>query len=261
MINTQRKHHGRIIDTSVRIDTSPHRAWRAWADPQHIANWFVDRAEGVARPGEVMTWFFDTFNYRQPVPIVEAEPDKTFVIGSGDHPGPQGLPYLMEITISQESGETVVHLVNSGFSHDAAFDDEFEGVVSGWDMALATMKYWLEHHGDSRRRHRIVIRPAEYSYDALRPLFRESGVRNHWLKPLLTADADVLADTGREVLLAWPQREAVLGLKAFRMGPQPVVALDFSTWSADLDMSRLEGELEAAVTRLTDALRAARAAQ
>ena len=39
---------GRVIDTSVSIDTTPERAWNAWADPQQIANWFVDRAEGVA---------------------------------------------------------------------------------------------------------------------------------------------------------------------------------------------------------------------
>jgi uncharacterized protein YndB with AHSA1/START domain len=62
---TPRKHHGRLIDTSIRIETTPDRAWSAWTDPQAIANWFVDRAEGTAAPGEVMTWFFDTFHYRQ----------------------------------------------------------------------------------------------------------------------------------------------------------------------------------------------------
>ena len=81
-----RKHHGRMIDASVRIDTTPLRAWQTWADPEHSANWFVDRAEGIAAPGEVMSWFFDRFNYRMPVPIVEAEPGKTFVTGSGDTP-------------------------------------------------------------------------------------------------------------------------------------------------------------------------------
>jgi uncharacterized protein YndB with AHSA1/START domain len=253
MTKGQRKHHGRIIDTSVRINTSPHRAWLAWADPQHIANWFVDRAEGVAAPGEVMTWFFDAFNYRQPVPILDAEADRSLVIGSGDQPGPQGLPYLMEITITSEGGGTVVRLVNSGFSHDARFDDEFEGVVSGWDMALATLKYWLEHHPDARRTHRIVIEPAEYSWATLRPLFRSSEGRQ-WLSPSVPAGATVLADTGREVLLAWAERGAVLGLKAFRMGPQSVVALDMSAWQAPIDASPTDAELRAALARLTTAL-------
>jgi uncharacterized protein YndB with AHSA1/START domain len=249
---TSRRHHGRVIDTSIDIRTSPHRAWLAWADPEHIANWFVDRAEGVAAPGEMMTWVFDTFNYRQPVPIVEAEPDRTFVVGSGDQPGPQGLPYLMEITITREGGSTTIRLVNSGFSPDAKFDDEFEGVVSGWKGALAAMKYWLENYPDARRTHRIVIEPAAYTFAALGPLFHTIEGRRRWLPPLLDDHATVLADTGREVLMAWPEREAVLGLKAFRMGPQPMLALDFSTWAATPDdVETTVTDLRAALARLT----------
>ena len=251
----QRTHHGRIIDTSVRIQTTPQRAWAAWADPEQIANWFVDRAEGVAAPGEVMTWFFDTFNYRLPVPIVEAEPGRTFVTGSGDKLGPQGLPYLMEITITQDGGTTLMRLVNSGFSPDAKFDDEFEGVVSGWKMALATMKYWLEHHDAARRTHRLAIEPAAYTWEALTPLFNTVEGRRVWLEPMLSADAEPLVATGREVLLAWPNRNGVVGLKAFRMGPQSVVALDFSSWGADpLDQGDVSADLQTALTRLKSSL-------
>ena len=246
----QRTHHGRLIDTSVRIDTTPDRAWSAWADPQEIANWFVDRAEGVAAPGEVMTWFFDTFNYRQPVPVVEAQPGSTFVIGSGEQPGPQGLPYLLEILIERAGGATVVRLLNSGFSPDAKFDDDFEGVVSGWKMALATLKYWLEHHDRAQRTHRIVIEPAQYEWSALMPLFATREGRRRWLEPMLPADATVLVETGREVLLAWPQRRGVIGLKAFRMGPQSVVALDYSAWPTEADHAGDIGELHAALIRL-----------
>jgi len=231
MTTTARTHHGRTIRTSTRIKTSPARAWQAWADPQQIANWFVDRAEGEAKPGSVVTWFFDTFNYRQPVPIIEAAPLETFVVGSGDTPGPQGHPYLMEITISKEEGDTVVRLVNSGFSEDASYDDEYEGVVSGWQMALATLKRWLERFPNSPRRHELVIEPANFSYEVLQPFYSTIEGRRRWLEPTMPADGEVLADTGREVLLAWDAHDAVVGLKAFRMGPQPMLALDFNTWS------------------------------
>lgn len=251
----QRTHHGRTIDTSIRIHTTPERAWLAWADPEAIASWFVDRAEGVARPGETMTWFFDTFNYRLPVPVVEAEPGKTFVTGGGDQPGPQGLPYLMEITIERDGGETVVRLLNSGFSPDAKFDDEFEGVVSGWKMALATMKYWLEHHDKTRRTHALVIEPAAYTWNALRPWFSTPDGRRQWLDPIVPADAATLADTGREVLLAWPERRAVIGLKAFRMGPQSVVALDLSAWDPELAPAEVHADLQAALGRLKTHIR------
>ena len=255
MTKSERKHHGRIIDTNVRIKTTPERAWQAWSNPEKIANWFVDRAEGTAAPGEVMTWIFDTFNYRMPVPIIEAERNRTFVTGSGDATGPQGLPYLMEITITQEGGETVVRLVNSGFSTDAKFDDEYDGVVSGWTMALATLKYWLERYAEQTRVHRIVIEPANYAWDTLHPLFHTVDGRRRWLEPLMPADASVLADSGREVLLAWGARDAVMGLKAFRMGPQPVLALDLSTWTTNPSgIDELVGEMHAALRRLNASL-------
>lgn len=230
--NSARVHHGRVIDLETRIKTSPHEAWRAWSDPRQIANWFVDRAEGTAAPGEVMTWIFDAFNYRLPVPIVEAEPDRSFVTGSGDAPGPHGLPYLMEITIAQAGGETTMRLVNSGFSPDAQFDDEYEGVVSGWKMALATLKQWLERYPTGTRTHQLAIQPAQYDWETLRPFFGTADGRRQWLGQLVPAGASVLADTGREVLLTWDDQQGVVGLKAFRMGPQPVVALDYSSWGA-----------------------------
>jgi uncharacterized protein YndB with AHSA1/START domain len=250
-----RPHHGRVIDTAIRVDTTPERAWEAWADPQQIANWFVDRAEGTAAPGEVMTWFFDTFNYRLPIPIVEAEPGKTFVTGSGDQPGPQGLPYLLEITITQDAGTTVVRLLNSGFSPDAKFDDEFDGVVSGWKMALATMKHWLEQYYGARRTHTLAIEPATYTWESLSPLFQTVDGRAGWLAPTLSSDAAPLVATGREVLLPWPERDGVLGLKAFRMGPQSVVALDFSSWRGDsTPQANIGSDLDAALKRLQLAL-------
>jgi hypothetical protein len=69
-----RQHHGRVIHTSIRMKTTPMKAWEAWADPQKIANWFVDRAEGTATPGSTMKWFFDSFGYAMDVPIAEADP-------------------------------------------------------------------------------------------------------------------------------------------------------------------------------------------
>ena len=251
MTRPPRKHHGRIIDTHTRIATTPMRAWEAWADPEQIANWFVDRAEGRAAPGEVMTWFFDALGYRQPVPIVDAVPGEAFVVGSGDAPGPHGHPYLMEVTIEKAEGDTVVRIVNSGFRDDASFDDEYEGVVSGWKMALATMKQWLEQHSASRRVHVFEMLPAPFHATALHRLYATTEGRSEWLAPTMAADAEVLADTGREVLLRWDEHRGVLGLKAFRMGPRPILALDFSAWpQAPIDTDAIAGELRDALQRL-----------
>jgi uncharacterized protein YndB with AHSA1/START domain len=250
MNTTARTHHGRIIDTSVRIRTSPDRAWEAWADPQGIANWFVDRAEGRGAAGETMVWFFDTFGYRQEVPIVEAKPGQTLVIGSGEAPGPDGLPYVLEVTIARDAGDTIVRLVNSGFSEDPSADARFKGVESGWQGALATMKHYLEHYHGRRRTHRIVMRPAD-PHPGLRDAYATAAGRGRWLQPEVPVDDTVLVDTGTEVLLTWYAREAVLGLKSFSMGPQWMVALDYSTWAASpLDGEATEARLKSALDRL-----------
>jgi uncharacterized protein YndB with AHSA1/START domain len=225
-----RKHHGRVIDTSIRLKASPQKVWEAWADPQQIANWFVDRAEGEARPGGTMKWFFDAFNLALDVPIVEAQPGRTFVTGSGDQPGPDGLPYLMEITITKDGSATVMNLVNSGFSEAPEKNGRFRDTESGWQAALATLQVWLEQYPALRRRREIVMRPHAHAAERRHSLYSTTDGRRQWLAPDLPADGEIL-NTGTEVLLAWPDERALLGLKSFEMGPQHVVGLDLSQWS------------------------------
>ena len=229
---TPRKHHGRIIDTSIRIKTSPQQVWEAWADPQQIANWFVDRAEGQAKAGSTMKWFFEAFNYALDVPIVEAEPGRTFVTGGGPQPGPDGLPYLMEITIEKNGDATVMNLVNSGFSEDPRKKGTYRDTESGWKCALLTLKVWLERYPALRRRRTILMRPASHSPERLHGLYATADGRRQWLAPDIPADGEMLIDTGTEVLLDWAPERALLGLKSFEMGPQQMVALDLSQWSA-----------------------------
>jgi uncharacterized protein YndB with AHSA1/START domain len=223
-----RTHHGRSIEQTIRIKSTPERVWKAWADPQDIANWFVDRAEGEGRAGNTMRWFFDTFGYTMNIPVVESEPGKTFVVAGDD--GPDGLPYLMEITITKDGGETVMNLVNSGFADDPKKKDTFEGTVSGWKHALAVMKVWLEQYPDRTRHHDLVVRPAAFSWEVLRPLYATPEGRAKWMEPDVSWHGNVLSDAGREVLLSLPGRDGVVALKAFSMGPQFMVGLDEMIW-------------------------------
>jgi uncharacterized protein YndB with AHSA1/START domain len=251
-----RKHHGRIIDTMIRMKTTPMRAWQAWTDPQHVANWFVDRAEGEAAPGGTMKWFFDTFGYAMDVPIVEAEPGQTFVMGSGDHPGPDGIPYLMEITITKDAGDTVMHLVNSGFSTDPKKDDDFRGTDSGWKNALATMKVWLEEYPLRTRHHDLVVRPTSCTVDQLRPFYASPDGRARWMEPDISAAGALLCDTGSEVLIALNGEDGVISLKTFTMGPQRMIGLDLSVWPEEgKTPDDAKARLNRALDRLVENLR------
>jgi hypothetical protein len=94
------------------------------------------------------------------------------------------------------------------------------------------------------------MEPASYTYESLRPLFSSLEGRR-WLTPTLPADAEVLADSGREVLLAFDAQDGVVGLKAFRMGPQQMLALDFSTWAeSPVGLDATERGLHEALQRL-----------
>ena len=231
-IHVKRKHHGRVIDTSIRLRASPQQVWEAWADPQQIANWFVDRAEGEARAGSTMKWFFEAFNYALDIPILEAEPGRTFVTGGGPQPGPDGLPYLMEITIQKSGAVTVLNLVNSGFSEEPDKHGTFRDTESGWKCALLTLKFWLERYPALRRRRTIVMQPSTHPPARLHELYATPEGRRQWLAPDIPVEGEILLDTGTEVMLDWPAERALLGLKSFDMGPKPMVALDLSQWSA-----------------------------
>ncbi|HEX6164308.1 MAG TPA: SRPBCC domain-containing protein [Vicinamibacterales bacterium] len=228
MTTTKRTHHGRKIEQSIRIKSTPERVWKAWADPQDIANWFVDRAEGHGTAGSTMRWFFDTFGYVMDIPVVESESGRLFVVAGDD--GPDGLPYLMEITIAKEGGEVVMNLVNSGFADDPKKNDTFEGTVSGWQSALTAMKVWLENYPLRKRHHDLVVRPAQWTRRLLRELYATREGRAQWMEPDLPSNGEMLCDTGTEVTLSLPGEDGIVAVKAFTMGPQYFVGLDLMVW-------------------------------
>ena len=225
---TTRTHQGRIIETTIRIKSTPQRVWEAWADPQQIANWFVDRAEGYGHAGNSVKWFFDTFGYVMEIPIVGSEPGRSFVTAGDD--GPDGMPYLMEITISKDGGDTVMHLVNSGFSDDPKKDENYNGTVSGWSHALTTMKVWLEQYPLRTRHHDLVVRALPHTLEQLRPLYATVEGRSQWLPPDVAHTGAVLCDSAREVTLSLPGVDGIVTLKSFGWGPQRMVGVDLSVW-------------------------------
>ncbi len=267
----RREHVGRTIRAEIAIRATPEQVWDAWAEPDHIARWFVDRAEGSMAKDAVVTWMFDAFQYRIPVQVFEAK-RPSFLAFGGD--AMQGRPpALQEIAIHRDGAHTILRLANSGFRDDADFDDEYEGVVSGWDMALATLKHWLERFADRERAQRLSIRPGSFDFAKALELFTTKRGLESWLAVTARLGADplvqgsrveldladgggrltgsVLARTSRELLLSWEERDGVLGLKAFVMGPTRAAGLHASAWgAAPAAAEEMAGVVEAASDRL-----------
>ena len=170
-------------------------------------------------------------------------------------------PGILEVSISKEGGDTVVRLVESGFREGAEWDEEFEGIDSGWQMALALLKHYLDNYFGSSRSSFLVMRPAEFSFEQVVPLYRTGAGLRKWLtksgdygevgerfaldlQEAGKASGRVLAKTKRETALGWDEIRGALELKAFSMGPQKILCVHGCGWGLPPEKAReLEGQM------------------
>jgi uncharacterized protein YndB with AHSA1/START domain len=259
---------GRCATAEIETSAAPEQIWEALVDPDGIARWFVDRAEGRAdRAGTIVRWFFDRFNYALPYRVLEATPGERLILDGGpDAPA----PFVLEIAIRKTGGQTLVSLVNSGFLDRSDWDDRFEGVVSGWRMALATLKEYLERHPGRRRTQFFSLVPSWYEYEALAPYYREADLLAKWLTrsgaigsrgepcrlELRSGErvtGEVLERTAREVIVRWDEIGGALSLKAFSMGPgRRALCLHGSSWR---EPQACTGEVERQMTEALERLK------
>ena len=264
------EHRGRTIRTAIRTTASPEQIFEAWADPAKLAQWFPDRAEGRAIEGGVQRWFFDRFNYALPYEVAAAVPGEQLVY-TGSIPGRPR--FYLEIEIARDGGVTVVTLVNSGFLDRDGWDEEYEGIASGWQMALALLKLYAERHYGRERRQFFAMRPATYEYRDLLAFYKTPERLASWLTKTgrigdagqrysldlrngERASGEVLAVTGWEVQLSWDEIEGALALKGFGLGGgRRAVSIHGSGWGlSDERAVALEGFFAEALERLVDVL-------
>jgi uncharacterized protein YndB with AHSA1/START domain len=264
------EHHGRQMRIEVGIAADARKVWEAWADPARIAQWFVDEAEGEAKTGATVRWTFRDFGVAAPYEVKDAVPGERYALG-GQLPGRP--PFLLEIRLERGGGETVVTLVNSGFLEGAQWDEEYEGIASGWALALRLLKEYVERHFGEPRNTVLVTRPAEFTYERLRPFYTTADGLRAWLAASATMGAAgepyafrltdgtrmsgrVLWVSKREVALYWTEMDAVAELKAFATGPdRRMLALRVTGWGPQGErVQGLAPGLRASLDRLAEAL-------
>ncbi len=257
-------HKGRQVRAEMRTTASPGEVWAAWADPAHLQRWFPDRADGEAREGGSMRYSFDRFHYDFPYRVLVAEPGERLALYGelGDRSG------ILEVVIEKAGGETVLRLVNSGFREGAEWDDEYEGVDSGWKVMMAVLKLYLEQYFGKPRAQAFHMRPAAFEYDKLPPYYLTAGGLTRWLAlsasiggvgapcrlELIgggTLTGHVLEITRRETLVRWNEIDGVLAFKAFGMGPKRMLALHAMGWNLAPEIAAaIENNMVAALDRL-----------
>lgn len=268
--DTQIRHEGRAIDDEIRIAAPPEVIWQAWADPSKVAAWFVDRAEGRMEVGETVRWFWDSTDEGMTHRVLAADPPRRLLLALDV---PQGAT-LLEITIEQDRGHSVLRLVQSGFGHGPEWDEQYDGMASGWMIALAILKHFAERYFDRKRTEVMVLEEAGFDLQALQRLHRTDEGLSRWLSRsgyvgtavgdpvrLILADGrmltgTILRQTPFETLVSWDEIEGVMELKAFR-GPHwgSHVGIRVMSWLEGAgDLMDLEGVLAKAVGKLASLL-------
>ena len=264
------EHRGRTIRSTIRTTATAEQIFEAWADPAKLAQWFPDRAEGRAIEGGVQRWFFDRFNYALPYEIAVAVPGEHLVY-TGSIPGRPR--FYLEIEIARDAGSTVVTLINSGFLDKDGWDEEYEGIASGWQMALAMLKLYAERHYGRDRRQFFAMRPASFEYHDLIGFYQAPELLASWLtnrgrigdvgtryrlelRNGEQASGEILAVTGWEIQLSWEEIEGALALKAFGIGGgRRAICVHGSGWGLSAERAAgLEAFFDGALERLVSAL-------
>lgn len=253
------------IRIEAEIEAPAERVWEAWADPVRLARWFVDEARGRIGESDTVTWIWEEFGLEVEHEVAEVEPGRRFELRAR---GPGGARATEVVLMEGDGSSTRVRIMESGFG--AA---EGEGTRSGWQMALATLKLYVEEYFDHDGRAVLVMAETGAAPDEIRAMHRTGDGLARWLGaggPLpdeggpvalahdtgLRVTGRVLRHTDTETSLRWQEVDGLLELKQF---PGPVgrmVALRAFSWAPKeaVDPSTLRGQLSDALDRLVAAL-------
>jgi uncharacterized protein YndB with AHSA1/START domain len=145
------------IEREIHIAAPPRRVWELLTTAEHLGTWFADAgAEIDLRPGGALQlrWTeHGTVHGR--VEAVEAPTRFMFRWGSAPGAGAvqagDGTSTLVEFTLAEADGGTVLRVVESGFSTLAADADErarkLAGNTEGWRLELEELRAHAEAAG------------------------------------------------------------------------------------------------------------------
>jgi len=128
------------IERTMTLDVPRDEVWAALTEPDRISKWFGQKTELDLRPGGQGSfgWESTTVN----VVVEEVDPPRKFSYRwePGMVPVP-GTTTLVEFTLEETEGGTVLHLVESGFA--ALPPKAREGNDKGWDEELGELMEYL----------------------------------------------------------------------------------------------------------------------
>jgi uncharacterized protein YndB with AHSA1/START domain len=251
--------NARSFEMEIDIDAPAEQVWRALTEAEELMRWFpIEAAVTPGRGGSVKWSWEGAWNW--PLGIDDWEPERRLrLIDQSAHPyDADGRPIAddrtkaatvaLDFTLEPRAGTTRLRLVHSGFGAGTSWDDELDGVSSGWQFELRSLRHYLEHHYGRRRYHGWATMTTPWSEDKVwRFLLDEPAVVIE--APAPQPDRPYVAhvrSVGRfsgTVLLDLAMREfagtcaevdnGIFRVGTYRAGGRTGVTFWLATWSAD----------------------------
>ena len=159
---------GRIVQAHTEINAAPEHVWKALTDAAEITRWFATHATIEPRAGGEwsLDWYGD-FPWNSRIEIFEPNQHLRIVMNqaphaaedSGSTESAQAVSVVVDYFLESQGGRTTLRIVHSGFGAGADWDEEYEGVRTGWEFEIQVLRHYIENHR-GRPRHMFWLRAA-----------------------------------------------------------------------------------------------------
>jgi len=251
------------IEAEIQVSAPPEAVWEAWADPERIASWYVDQAEGRVGQDDQVTWTWGQVGMAREYDVVAVEPGHGFALRTETEYGHRAT----EVELTPVGSGTRVRVVETGFEADP------DAILSGWQMALGLLKVYVEVYYGRYVRSVLVMGKTEATPEDVVALQRTPTGLGKWLDSAsgipdeggavrlefedgVVLDGQVVRKTATETSLTWPWIQGVLELKQFPVGEDRAAAFRAFTWSdeRELELDELQELLTRSLGRFLEAL-------
>ena len=161
-IRAKKDPEARRFEMSIDIDAPADAIWDALTNAEELTRWFPLEARVIPGEGGSMFWGWGE-GWAGESKITAWEPNRRLKLvetrqGFDADGKPLADPHqnrdlVVEVTLESQAGSTRVRLVHSGFGHGANWDDELDGISTGWQCELRNLKHYVERH---RGRDRVL---------------------------------------------------------------------------------------------------------
>lgn len=150
----------RTIEKTLEIKAPPDAVWKALTDADELVRWFPLKASTEPRVGGRIWMSWDgVFEGEHQIKIFEPGRHLQTSWSPMTKDDQRTTELSVDYHLEGQGGGTVLRLVHSGFGRGAAWDEEYDGIDTGWTFELRSLRLYLEHHLGQDRHAIFVVGP------------------------------------------------------------------------------------------------------